>query len=151
MIARVCTSDLSMADRIFVDTNIILYSLDTAAGHKHRVAKEKMRELWESRSGCLSTQVLQEMYVNLIKKIPRPLRPSEAREIVRDYEPWVLNLITVDAIVRAGEISERVKLSFWDGLIIAAAEQVGATVLLSEDINHNQSVAGIRILNPFLQ
>jgi predicted nucleic acid-binding protein len=80
-----------------------------------------------------------------------PLAKSTAREIVRDYGFWVHSEITPATVVRASEISEVWKISFWDGMIIAAAEQDEVSELLSEDLNHGQLIVGIRIVNPFGQ
>ena len=77
-----------MSDRYFVDTNILMYAHDTAAGEKHRRAKALIEELWRDRSGVVSTQVLQELAVNLRKKARRPLDNKATREIVADYLTW---------------------------------------------------------------
>jgi len=108
-----------------------------------------LRELWNSGDGLLSTQVLQEFYVHVTQKIPVPLSRSLAREIVRTYKSWVRSPITPDTMLRASEIGETWKFSFWDSLILAAAEQDGAAQLCTEDLRDGQIVAGIRVVNPF--
>ncbi len=100
--------------------------------------------------GRLSTQVLEEFYVNVTQKIKRPLARSVAREVIRNYGLWVESAITPSTVVRASEISEAWKLAFWDSMIVAAAEQDGAEQLLSEDLKHGQVIAGVRVVNPFL-
>ncbi len=117
---------------------------------KHSRAAVCLRDLWDCGAGRLSTQVLQEFYVNVTRKIPRPLNGPAAREIVRNYACWLHSAITPATVIRASEISELCDLSFWDGMILAAAEQIAATELLTEDLNHGQIVAGVRIRNPFL-
>ena len=109
-----------------------------------------LRELWDSGSGRMSTQVLQEFCVNVTRKILRPLSGAPAREVVRNYARWVRSPTTRATVIRASEIGEAWKLSFWDSMIVAAAEQTAATELLTEDLNHGQVVAGIRIRNPFI-
>ncbi len=94
--------------------------------------------------------MLQEFYVNVTQKIRSPLSKPTAREVVQDYESWVQSYITTSTVVRASEISEIWQISFWDGLIVAAAKEAGAAELLTEDLNHGQLVEGIRIVNPFV-
>lgn len=139
-----------MTVKAFVDSNVLIYAHNADAGEKHRVASTLLRELWETRDGCLSTQVLQEFYVNVTRKIRRPLHRARAREVVRTYALWVEEPITPATVVRASELEELVQLSFWDGLIVAAAEAHRAKELLSEDLQHGQVIAGVRVRNPFM-
>ena len=88
-----------MTVKAFVDSNILIYAHNADAGEKHRVAAALLRELWETRDGCLSTQILQEVYVNVTRKIKRPLRRAAAREIVRNYAPWVKEPIAAATVV----------------------------------------------------
>ena len=97
----------------------------------------------------LSTQVLQEFYVNVTRKIPTPLEPGVAREVMRSYAAWPVATPGVVEIVRASEIEELYKLSFWDALIVVAAHHIGAARLLSEDLNPGQRIEGVLIENPF--
>jgi predicted nucleic acid-binding protein len=139
-----------MTVKTFVDSNILLYAHDLDAGDRHRRAAACLAALWGAGGGLISTQVLQEFYVNVTRKIRSPLPAATAREVVRAYAPWVQTWITADTIVRASEIGEIWQLSFWDSLILAAAEQSEAVELLTEDLNHGQVIAGIRVVNPFL-
>ena len=132
----------------FVDTNILLYAYDLDAGSKHERAKQLMIELWNEGNGCLSTQVLQDFFVNVTKKIPQPLSTSIAREIMRTYLTWIHVATDGEMAIRASEIADTWQTSFWDGMIIAAAERSGATELLSEDMQSGQRVAGLLITNP---
>jgi predicted nucleic acid-binding protein len=138
-----------MTARTFVDSNILIYAHDADAGIRQRRASEELAELWAAGAGLLSTQVLQEFYVNVTQKIKTPLPRSAAREVVRDYAPWVESLITPATIFRASEIGEIWQLSFWDGMILAAAEQSRADRLLTEDLSHGARIAGIEIVDPF--
>lgn len=137
-----------MTELRFVDTNILLYAHDRDAGSKHDRAKQLLINLWNEGNGCLSTQVLQEFFVNVTKKIPQPLSASIAREIMRTYLPWVRVATDGEMAIRASEIADTWQTSFWDGMIIAAAERSGATELLSEDMQSGQRIAGILITNP---
>jgi len=138
-----------MSVRSFVDSNVLAYAHDADAGERQRRSAECLEELWATRSGLLSTQVLQEFYVNVTQKIPTPLSRDAAREVVRDYAPWVESLLTPATIVRASEVSEIWRISFWDAMIVAAAEQSRAERLFTEDLSHGSRIAGIEIVNPF--
>ncbi len=138
-----------MTGPVFVDSNILIYAHDAEAGTKQRRAKEQVQELWENAQGRLSTQVLQEFYVVVTQKIAKPVPRAVAREIVRDYGTWVHTQTTPATIVRASELSEVWKISFWDSLIVASAGEMGASRLLSEDFSHGQVIAGVKVLNPF--
>jgi predicted nucleic acid-binding protein len=139
-----------MTDKIFVDTNILIYAYDTEAGDKHTVCKEKVRELWDNGHGVISTQVMQEFYVNVTKKIPEPLSLDHARRIIRNYGAWQVESISPRLVGFASEIQERNQLSFWDALIVATAIQGNVTILLSEDLNSGQLIEGIEVVNPLI-
>jgi predicted nucleic acid-binding protein len=139
-----------MSASVFVDSNILIYAHDLDAGLKQTRAADSLRTLWNLRTGILSTQVLQEFYVNVTQKINAPLSRSAAREVIRSYTPWVRAIITPATVLRASEISETWLLSFWDGMIVAAAEEAEAGELLSEDLTHGAVIAGVRIVNPSL-
>ena len=138
-----------MSAKRFVDSNILIYAHNADAGEKHRVAGALLRDLWEARDGRLSTQVLQEFYVNVTRKIKHPLPRAEAREIIRNYALWVEHPTTATTVARASELEELAQLSFWDALIVASAEAHGAHELISEDLQHGQTIAGVRVRNPF--
>lgn len=132
----------------FVDSNILIYAHDLDAGVKRERAVAKLRELWNSGTGRLSVQVLQEFYVNATQKLSTPVARSTAREVVKTYGVWVHHATTAETVIRATEISDLARISFWDALIVAAAEEVDADELLSEDLNDGQAIAGIQVVNP---
>lgn len=136
-------------DKVFVDTNVIVYAYDKDAGDKHRVAVNIMTDLWQSGLGTISTQILQEFFVTLTKKIPAPLDISVVRETIRRLSRWDVVLIDVDTIISATELQERYKFSFWDSLIIASAIAGGARTILSEDLADGQIIQSVTIKNPF--
>lgn len=133
----------------FVDTNILIYAYDLDAGRKRDAARFLLAEFWKAEGGMISTQVLQEFYVNVTWKIAKPLAPAKARGIIQTYMAWQVELITMETILFASELQERHNLSFWDAMILAAANNGGAAILLTEDLNHGQLIEGIEIKNPF--
>jgi predicted nucleic acid-binding protein len=139
-----------MTGRIFVDTNVLIYAHDMDAGLKHDRAVSIVSGLWEKENGILSVQVLQEFYVNVTRKISRPLTPASARGLIQNYLAWHVETNEPSTVLLASEIGERNLLSFWDALIVASASKAGADRILSEDLNHGQIIEGILIENPFL-
>ena len=139
-----------MSDKYFVDTNILLYAHDVTAGAKHDRARALVEELWRTRSGVLSTQVLQELCVNLRRKAGRPLDVKTTREIVTDYLSWEVVVNTGESVLEALEIENRYGISFWDALVIQAAESSGAAVLYSENLSDGQTYGSVRIVNPLV-
>jgi len=144
-IAQPCTSV-----KTFVDTNILVYAYDRGAGDKYTKARRTVAELWEDGSGVLSTQVLQEFYINVRRKARRPISISSARSLVADYMAWDPIVNDGTSILEAMEAERHFKISFWDALIIVAAQKGRAEVILSEDFSHEQIFGSVRVLNPFL-
>jgi predicted nucleic acid-binding protein len=137
-----------MSDLVFVDTNILVYAHDVDAGAKRDRAIETLGRLWETNTGRLSVQVLQEYYVNVTQKLATPLARATAREVLSAYGVWVREPMTVATVRRATDLAEMARLSFWDALIVAAAEQAGAAELYTEDLNSGQMIAGVVVVNP---
>jgi predicted nucleic acid-binding protein len=142
-----------MADKYFVDTNILIYAHDRSnsqsrAASKHELARQLLESLWLSGRGVLSTQVLQELCVNLRRKVARPLASGEIRGLIEDYMSWEIVTTTPQSVIQALEIESRYKTSFWDALILQAAEQAGAGILYSEDLAPGQSYGPVRVVNP---
>jgi predicted nucleic acid-binding protein len=138
------------ASTVFVDTNVLLYSEDRAHAAKHQVARQWLTVLWQQRRGRLSTQVLHEFYVNATRKLHPAMPAGDARAEVRRYQrwqPWVTDHATVET---AWAVESRFGLSYWDALIVAAALQQGCGWLLTEDLQHGQSIDGMQVVNPFL-
>ena len=140
-----------MKGKTFVDTNILIYAHDLDASIKHDAAMSILENLWEEEAGILSTQVLQEFYVNITRKILNPLPPAKARSIIENYRAWQVEVNGPDTILLASEIEERYLLSFWDSLIVAAARNGKAEKILTEDFQHGQRLEGMVIENPFIK
>lgn len=136
-------------DKVFVDTNIIVYAYDRDAGKKYQIASKLVKDLWHSGLGVLSTQVLQEFFVTVTNKISSPLDIVKAAGIVKNLSKWNVIVNDVNILLAAIEIHEEHKFSFWDSMIIAAAIKGGAKALLSEDLSDNQEIEGLIIKNPF--
>ena len=137
------------ASIVFVDTHVLLYAEDGANETKHRAARGWLRELWLRRCGRVSTQVLNEFYVNATRKLRPAMAPGDARAEVRRYlrwQPWVVDHATVET---AWGIESRYRMNYWDALMAAAAQQQGCTLLLTEDLQHDQMIDSMRIVNPF--
>jgi predicted nucleic acid-binding protein len=136
--------------KYFVDTNILIYAHDRDAGVKHERARHLLEELWSTGNGVLSTQVLQELCVNLRRRVTQPLSREEIRKLIEDYLSWEIVVNTPQSILASLEIEERYKLSYWDALILQAAESSGAVVLYSEDLNAGQRYGAVEVVNPLL-
>jgi predicted nucleic acid-binding protein len=137
-----------MSDKCFVDTNILMYAHDASAGSKHERAKALVEELWRDRSGVVSTQVLQELAVNLRRKAGRPLDGKTTRDIVADYLTWQVVVNNGESILEALDLEARFHISFWDALVLQAAHASGAGVLYSEDFSGGHTYGSVRVVNP---
>jgi len=136
-------------DKIFVDANVLVYGHDVDAGQKHQIAQGLLMDLWNNRTGVLSVQVLQEFYVTVTRKLVNPLSTKEARNIIRNYLNWPIEINDSLSVLNASRIEENYKLSFWDALIVAAASKANVSKILTEDLKSGQVIEGILIENPF--
>jgi predicted nucleic acid-binding protein len=134
---------------VFVDTNVLVYALDVAAGERHVVARQWMEALWRERSGRLSVQVLQEFYVTVTRKLRPGLPPDAAQREVRALLSWSPAEITPAVLDRAWYVESRYQLSWWDALIVASAQSLGCRTLLTEDLQHGQDFDGLVVRSPF--
>jgi predicted nucleic acid-binding protein len=137
-----------MIEKTFVDTNVVIYAHDVDAKAKHEIAKRILQNLWSERTGVLSMQVLQEFYVNVTRKIATPLPKDTARLVVNSYSLWCIETTPAE-IAAAFRIEDESRIGFWDALIVASAVKAGTARIISEDLNAQQIIAGIRIENPF--
>ncbi|EFK07738.1 toxin-antitoxin system, toxin component, PIN family [delta proteobacterium NaphS2] len=135
-----------MISKIFVDTNILIYSLDQFDPVKQKKSRELLETLTENFQGVISTQVLQEFYVTAVNKLGAD--PLLIKDILYAYEWFEIVIITPDRIKEAIDCSIINRLSFWDALIVVAAESANCERLWSEDLNDGQVIRGVRIENP---
>ena len=135
---------------VFFDTNILVYLFDQDVPDKRDRAKVLFQQEVEAGRFVTSTQVLQEFYVAATRNLAVPLPVADAEEAVRALAD--LSIVPVDSsmILSAIDRSRSMQVSFWDALIIEAALSVGATCLLTEDLQHGRQIDGLRITNPFL-
>ena len=133
----------------FVDTNVLVYAEDRDAGRKHEIARDLIVDLWNSREGVLSVQVLQELYVTLTRKVRRPLAPARAADVVREYLAWRVVENDSHLLVASMALQQKASISFWDALVVEAASTAACDRLYSEDLNSGQRFGSIEIVNPF--
>jgi predicted nucleic acid-binding protein len=138
-----------MSDKIFLDTNVIVYAYDKSAGEKHIKAKKILIDLWESGFGVISIQVLKEFYVTVTQKIPNVLKTEVVEEIISDFLSWEVVVNDGYNILEAISIQRRYRFSFWDSLIIAAAKESSCSLLYTEDLTSGQKINDLQIKNPF--
>lgn len=139
-----------MSDRVFFDTNILVYSRDLSEPAKQHIAFEALRAAWSNRSGRISTQVLNEYYITVTRKLDPGLPRAEAWSDVEAFSAWRPVTIDMNCLRYAHEVQLLHKTSWWDSLIIAAARLSESSVILSEDLNHGQVYMGIEVVNPLL-
>ena len=135
---------------VFVDTNVLIYGLDDKELAKRDRARVWLEACWRKQCGRLSTQVLNEFHVNVRRKFHGVLSQEGARAEVRRYQawrPWTVDQQTVES---AWEVESRFGFNYWDALMVAAAQQQGCAIFLSEDLQHDQQLGKVRVLNPFL-
>lgn len=135
-----------MSDRVFVDTNVLVYAFDRDEPAKR---KRSLAILADSDDLVLSTQVLQEFYVTVTRKLKRPVSDADAEAAVRELGRLEVVNVDTGAILNAITTSRAHSMSFWDALVVSAASAAGCVRLLSEDMQHGREIAGLRIVNPY--
>jgi len=135
--------------RKFFDTNVLVYLFDDDNPDKKQRAVELFSATVRDGAAVLSTQVLQEFYVTVTRKLACPLPLDTAYRALQNLS--VLPLVSMDEqlILSAARMSQNASFSFWDALIVQAAMKAGAGTLFSEDMQHDRVIAGLRIVNPF--
>jgi predicted nucleic acid-binding protein len=137
------------ADKIFIDSNVLLYAFDARDVKKRMRAQEWLDALWESGTGRLSWQVLNEFYVNAARKAK--VNEREAQDVVRLYSVWQPISTHFAIIERAWFWQDKAQTSFWDALILASAEVLDCRCLLSEDFQSGRKFNTLTIVNPFTE
>jgi predicted nucleic acid-binding protein len=135
--------------REFVDANVLVYAFDSSAAGKQQTAQQLLELLWASGTGCLSIQVLQEFFVTVTKKVPKPLPVDDAKARIHEFAAWNVFSPKADDIVAAIDLHTQAKIGFWDAMVVLAAAESDCEVLWTEDLNHGQMLRGVRVQNPF--
>ena len=138
-----------MKERVFIDTNVWVYLFDADNPTKQRLVRDLLSNRELRALLILSTQVLQEFYVSVTRKLATPLDPEAAFQAVQDLAAFPMIQIDPPLILLAIQRSWKTKVSFWDALILEAALTAGATLLYSEDFQDGAVYGGLRIANPF--
>jgi len=138
-----------MNDKVFIDTNVIVYAHDSGSPTRRDLARDILREAMAEGSAAISSQVLGEFYVTITQKVQKPLSSAIARREIGLLAALEVADIDVPLVDRAIEIHDSLQLSYWDSLIIAAAERTGCATVLSEDMSDNQTYGSVTVRNPF--
>jgi predicted nucleic acid-binding protein len=138
-----------MSGPVFVDTNVLVYARDAAVPEKQDAAATWMERLWTEGTGRLSHQVLQEFYVTVTRKLRPGLDAAGAREEVRALLAWDPVPVHESVIEGAWRLEDQYALSWWDALIVAAAEVAECPYLLTEDLQAGQRLGRVTVVNPF--
>lgn len=146
------TASLRSTNRVaFVDTNVLVYAFDETDSKRQQTAEALVLELAQSDRIRLSTQILQEFFVTMTRKVGKGWEPDRALEVLEDFATWPVVQIDFSVIRTAVNLLKEASVSFWDALVLAAAVRAGASVLYTEDLNHGQVIQGVTVLNPFLK
>jgi predicted nucleic acid-binding protein len=137
------------AAREFVDANVLVCAFDPSAKSKQIAAARVLERLWESGTGCLSVQVLQEFFVTVTRKVARPFSTDEAADRVREFATWTVFAPAVGDVLAAIALHKQAQVNFWDAMVVQAAAELGCDVLWTEDLNDGQVLRGVRIRDPF--
>jgi predicted nucleic acid-binding protein len=138
-----------MKDRVFLDTNILVYAYDRHDLRKQAIAQEHLMNGMENESTVLSVQVLGEFFTVVTRQIKQPMNQVEAKEAVELFSNLIIQEIDLGMVQRAIDTLKSYKISYWDALIVAAAERARCQRILSEDLNDGQLYNGISVINPF--
>jgi predicted nucleic acid-binding protein len=136
-----------MSGRTFLDTNVLVYLFDRDAPAKQQRARDVLSEI--GPTAVLSTQVLQEFYVSVTRKLAKPLPAADAEGAVNDFAAFEIVVVDVPIVKQAMALSRSETLSFWDSLIVASAQAHGCSRLLSEDLQDGRVFGDLHVENPF--
>ena len=138
-----------MTAKVFVDTNVLVYSRDASEPQKQEQAMAWMAHLWRTRTGELSYQVLQEFYLTVTAKLQPGLDPGNARRDVRSLLAWQPVVVNERVLENAWLVQDGYQISWWDALVVSAAQLADCRYLLTEDLQENQEFGSLRVINPF--
>ena len=142
-------SESSIDVPCFVDTNVFIYARDHGEPLKQKRANEWLFHLWREQLGRTSMQVLSEFYVNVTRKLAAPALPADAWHEVQSLLAWHPHPIDGALLARAREVEQRWQLSWWDSMVVAAAQLQGCALLLTEDLQDGAVYGGVTVRSPF--
>jgi predicted nucleic acid-binding protein len=146
---RVPSKSPAMAALTFVDTNVFVYVRDPRDPEKQARAENWLASLWRDRSGRTSMQVLSEYYYNVTHKLIPRVAPEEAWDDTVTLLKWNPHAVDAALLTRAREIEQRWRLSWWDSMVVAAAQVQGCALLLTEDLQDGAVYGGVTVRSPF--
>lgn len=138
-----------MTDRVFLDTNVLVYAYNAQEPEKQRVAQDILRTCLQNENGVLSAQVIGEFFNVMTRKVTPPVTVDGAREIIKNFDVIPVQEIDREMVHRAIDTHQTFFVSYWDALIIAAAERSGCRRILTEDLDDGQQYHGLTVINPF--
>jgi predicted nucleic acid-binding protein len=138
-----------MAERIFVDTSVLVAAHDLDAGERRAIAEHVLRALWQDETGAISAQVLQEFYTALTSGLASPVPRRAARELLQAYSVWPVVTLDAGDLLGASDTEERYRLTFRDAMIVMAARKSGASLLIADRIHPFRPITGLDVKNPF--
>lgn len=136
-----------MTGPCFVDANVFVYAQDRRDARRHRQAEEWIDSLWRARLGRTSAQALSEFYAVATRKLK--IAPDIAWQEAERYFGWKPLAIDVALLRRAREIEQRYRLSWWDSMIVAAAQLQDCVLLLTEDLQDGATFGSVTARSPF--
>lgn len=136
--------------RSFIDSNILVYTFDHGDAFRRERSIALLNQGDQVNRPVISTQVLQEFFWNVTRKLRPPLPVSEAQNALDSFLKFDVVQVDVEIIRAATARLDKTSISFWDALIVEAALSAKADILYTEDLNHGQVIDGLRIVNPFL-
>ncbi len=141
---RIC-----MSGKIFLDTNVLVYAHDSEPTAKREISRNLIFDSLRNGNSVISPQVLSEFFVTVTQKIATPISAEQAKKVIMRLAVMTTVDIDVTMVIRAIEIKGHYQLSYWDGLIIAAAERARCASVYTEDLSANQSYGSVTAINPF--
>ncbi len=139
-----------MSDKFFIDTNIFVYTFESAEHAKRQKANELIKSAFKNKNGCISSQVVQEFMNVATRKFAVPLSTTDCEKYLKlILSPLCQVFVSIELYSRALDVLERWRFSFYDSLIVAAALQADCRYLYSEDLQHNQKIESMTVINPF--
>lgn len=141
---RTCT-----VSKIFIDTNVFVYTLDEFDPEKKERSRKIVKDAIENHAAVISTQVLQELYVAGTAKLG--VDPLVMKSVVSSFDKLETVVVDINLIKEAVDASILNRISFWDALVVVAAESAKCEILYTEDLNHGQVIRGVKVIDPFLE